>query len=67
MVARQRRSRLVSANFSPRKVVYAISLASGVPLTVDSLFTVAQVALYKAMKTLRNEGIAVEVINIPTA
>ncbi|GIJ41676.1 hypothetical protein [Micromonospora andamanensis] len=36
-------------------------------VTVDSLFTFAQVALYQAMKTLRNEGVDVEVIAIPPA
>ncbi|GIJ12561.1 hypothetical protein ACFFMR_22885 [Micromonospora andamanensis] len=36
-------------------------------VTVDYLFTFAQVALYQAMKTLRNEGVDVEVIAIPPA
>ncbi|MEU7781680.1 hypothetical protein AB0B24_27710 [Micromonospora parva] len=34
---------------------------------MDSLFTFAQVALYRAMKSLRNEGVEVEVIGIPSA
>ncbi|MET7709889.1 DUF6119 family protein [Micromonospora sp. NPDC005413] len=67
MVKRQPSGRVVDLNFQPRKVIYAIALGSGKPLTVDSLFTFAQVALYRAMKSLRNEGIEVEVVGIPSA
>ncbi|MDG4830455.1 TIGR04141 family sporadically distributed protein [Solwaraspora sp. WMMD1047] len=68
--ARQALVRMVGSHrigpaFRPRKVVYAIALGAGRTLTVDSLFTFAQVALYRAMKALRNEGIEVEVIEIP--
>ncbi|SCF08828.1 sporadically distributed protein, TIGR04141 family [Micromonospora haikouensis] len=61
------RRRRIGSDFRPRKVVYAISLGSGAALTVDSLFTFAQVALYRAMKSLRNEGVDVEVVGLPTA
>jgi uncharacterized protein (TIGR04141 family) len=54
-------------DFRPRKVVYAIALKSGRKVTVDTLFTFAQVALYQAMKTLRTEGVEIEVIGIPSA
>ncbi|MEU1966415.1 DUF6119 family protein [Micromonospora sediminicola] len=57
----------VREDFRPRKVVYAIALKSGRTLTVDTLFTFAQVALYQAIKTLRTEGVEVEVISIPSA
>lgn len=67
MVGRRRRARPIALDFRPSKVVYAISLGSGAPLTVDSLFTFAQVALYRAMKSLRNEGVEVAVIGIPSA
>ncbi|MET8258187.1 DUF6119 family protein [Micromonospora sp. NPDC005205] len=66
MVKRQPSGRVVDLNFQPRKVIYAIALGSGKPLTVDSLFTFAQVALYRAMKSLRNEGVGVEVVGIPS-
>ncbi|MEU8298949.1 DUF6119 family protein [Micromonospora sp. NPDC048909] len=54
-------------DFRPRKVVYAIALKSGRTLTVKTLFTFAQVALYQAMKTLRIDGVDVEVVTIPSA
>ncbi|MEU5785317.1 DUF6119 family protein [Micromonospora lupini] len=67
IVERQSPGRVIDPNFRPRKVIYAIALGSGKPLTVDSLFTFAQVALYGAMKSLRNEGVEVEVVGIPSA
>ncbi|MGC4749677.1 DUF6119 family protein [Micromonospora sp. DT201] len=67
MVKRQPSGRVIDPGFRPRKVIYAIALGSGKPLTVDSLFTFAQVALYRAMKSLRNEGVEVEVVGIPSA
>jgi uncharacterized protein (TIGR04141 family) len=66
MVRRQRGARAIDLDFRPRKVIYAIALGSKKTLTVNSLFTFAQVALYRAMKALRNEGIEVEVIGIPS-
>lgn len=54
-------------DFRPRTVVYAIALSAGRTLTVDSLFTFAQVALCQAVKTLRAEGVDVEVVAIPPA
>ncbi|MCZ7437737.1 TIGR04141 family sporadically distributed protein [Micromonospora sp. WMMC241] len=54
-------------DFRPRTVVYAIALSAGRALTVDSLFTFAQVALYQAVKTLRAEGVDVEIVAIPPA
>ncbi|MDG4810607.1 TIGR04141 family sporadically distributed protein [Micromonospora sp. WMMD1120] len=67
MVRQQPSARVIDPGFQPRKVIYAIALGSGKPLTVDSLFTFAQVALYRAMKSLRNEGVEVEVVGIPSA
>ncbi|MBF5032782.1 MULTISPECIES: DUF6119 family protein [Micromonospora] len=54
-------------DFRPRTVVYAIALSAGRTVTAESLFTFAQVALYQAVKTLRTEGVDVEVVAIPTA
>ncbi|MBE1489006.1 DUF6119 family protein [Plantactinospora soyae] len=65
MVRRQNPGRRIDLDFRPRKVVYAIALSSGKALTVSSLFTFAQVALYRAVKALRNEDVDVEVIGIP--
>jgi uncharacterized protein (TIGR04141 family) len=53
-------------DFMPRKVIYGISLKSGKPLTVKNLFTFAQVSLLQAAVALRNSGIEVAVVNIPT-
>ncbi|GIJ80413.1 sporadically distributed protein, TIGR04141 family [Micromonospora phaseoli] len=64
LVGRQPHAPKLSGDFRPRKVVYAIALGSGRTVTVDTLFTFAQVALYQAMRTLRNEGIDVEVVAI---
>ncbi|GAA4889103.1 DUF6119 family protein [Saccharopolyspora cebuensis] len=58
--------RALPENFVPRKVVYAISLKSGKPVTADSLFTFAQVSLMQAAVALRNVGIEVAVANIRT-
>ncbi|WP_158273844.1 DUF6119 family protein [Micromonospora sp. RP3T] len=54
-------------DFRPRSVVYAIALSAARTLTPTSLFTFAQVALYQAVKTLRAEGVDVEVVAIPPA
>ncbi|MGI5523181.1 DUF6119 family protein [Micromonospora sp. CA-259024] len=59
-------SHLIDATFKPSKVVYGIALGSGKPLTVDTLFTFSQVALYRAVRRLRSEDIDVEVVAIPT-
>jgi uncharacterized protein (TIGR04141 family) len=67
VVRRQPNGRDLSPDFRPTKVVYAIALDAGRAVTVGSLFTFAQVALYQAMKTLRNEGVEVEVVGIPSA
>jgi uncharacterized protein (TIGR04141 family) len=56
----------VGDDFMPRKAIYGISLKSGKPLTVKNLFTFAQVSLLQAAVALRNSGIEVAVVNIPT-
>jgi uncharacterized protein (TIGR04141 family) len=56
----------VEDDFMPRKVIYAVSLKSSKPLTVENLFTFAQVTLLQATVALRNSGIEVAVVNIPT-
>ncbi|MEV4759883.1 DUF6119 family protein [Micromonospora sp. NPDC049559] len=64
---RQRRpGHPIDLNFRPRKVVYAIMLDPGRPFTAGSLFTFAQVALYRAVKSLRADGLDVEVVGIPS-
>ncbi|WP_326564001.1 DUF6119 family protein [Micromonospora peucetia] len=67
VVRQQPNGRDLGRDFRPRKVVYAIALGAGRAVTADSLFTFAQVALYRAMKTLRSEGVEVEVVGIPPA
>ncbi|WP_406103708.1 DUF6119 family protein [Micromonospora globbae] len=66
LVRQQPHAPELTDDFRPRKVVYAIALKSGRTVTVDTLFTFAQVALYQAMKTLRIDGVDVEVITIPS-
>jgi len=56
----------VSDDFTPTKVVYAVSLRSGKPLTTQNLFTFAQVSLLQAARALRAQGIDVGVVDIPT-
>jgi len=46
--------------------LHPISLKNGKPLTVKNLFTFAQVSLLQAAVALRNAGIEVAVVNIPT-
>ena len=46
-------------------MIYAIALGSGRAVTVGTLFTFAQVALYRAVKALRAEDVDVEVVGIP--
>lgn len=59
-------TRSISDDFIPGKVVYAISLSKGKPVTSSSLFTFAQVSLLQAAVALRNTGIEVAVANIDT-
>ncbi|MEV6572226.1 DUF6119 family protein [Streptomyces sp. NPDC051577] len=54
----------VGEDFTPRKVVYAISLKSGKGLTTANLFTFAQVSLLQAARALRAQGIDVSVVGI---
>ncbi|MEV6924531.1 DUF6119 family protein [Dactylosporangium sp. NPDC051485] len=54
-----------TAAFRPKKIVYAIALSSGKPLSAKTLFTFSQVALYRAVRRLRSDNIDVEVIGIP--
>ena len=65
LVRRQPTGREIGADFRPRKVIYAIALGSGRAVTVGTLFTFAQVALYRAVKALRAEDVDVEVVGIP--
>lgn len=57
----------VGNDFMPRKVIFGISLKSGKPLTVENLFTFAQVSLLQTAVALRNySDVEVAVVNIPT-
>ncbi|MDP9792955.1 uncharacterized protein (TIGR04141 family) [Catenuloplanes nepalensis] len=56
--------RAVPHDFAPAKVVYAIALKSGARVTSRTLFTFAQVAMYRAVRQLRAANIDVEVITI---
>jgi len=54
----------VPLNFTPKKVVYAIALKSGEPVTPKTLFTFAQVAIYRTVRQLRAANIEVEIVTI---
>ena len=56
----------IGVDFTPTKIIYAISLGLAKPLTAASLFTFAQVALYRTVRRLRGDNIDVEVIAIPS-
>ena len=56
----------ITAAFKPKRVVYGIALGSGKALTTDTLFTFSQVALYRAVRRLRADGVEVEVVGIPS-
>lgn len=65
MVRQRRPGHPTDLDFRPRKVVYAVALDSGRPLTAGSLFTFSQVALCTAaVKSPRADGIDVEVVGI---
>ncbi|MDJ0379339.1 DUF6119 family protein [Streptomyces sp. G-G2] len=57
---------LLGEDFTPRKVVYAISLKSGKALTTKNLFTFSQVSLLQAARALRAQGVDVAVAAIPS-
>ncbi len=59
--------RIVPANFKPTKVVFAILLPKGKPLTPDTLFPFSQATLAHAARILGTYGIDVEVVGIPAA
>jgi uncharacterized protein (TIGR04141 family) len=66
VTVRERGEEPVGEEFSPRKVVYAISLKSGKALTTKNLFTFAQVSLLQAARPLRAQGVEVAVVGIPS-
>lgn len=66
MVRERKPQQAIGDDFTPRKVVYAISLKNGKPISVENLFTFAQVSLLQAATALRNSGIDVAVVNIPS-
>ncbi|MFF4641389.1 hypothetical protein [Streptomyces sp. NPDC001389] len=55
----------VGEDFTPREIVYALSLKSGKALTTANLFTFAQVSLLQA-RALSAQGIDVSVVGIPS-
>lgn len=55
--------RSVPLDFTP-KVVYAIALKSGEPVTPKTLFTFTQVAMYPAVRQLRAANIEVEIVTV---
>lgn len=65
-VRKEKPSHPINDDFVPTKVVYAISLKSGKPLTTQNLFTFAQMSMLQAARALRAHGIEVAVADIPT-
>jgi uncharacterized protein (TIGR04141 family) len=58
--------RVVPDEFTPSKVVYAISLSKDKPVTSSTLFTFARVSLSQTATAWRNTGMEVTVVNINT-
>lgn len=56
--------RRLPADFTPKKVVFAVLLRDGARLTPQTLFPFSQVTLAHTARTLEAQGIAVEVIGI---
>jgi uncharacterized protein (TIGR04141 family) len=63
-VAAVGKGRTVPADFTPKKVVFAILLKGGEPLTPETLFPFSQVTLAHASRILRSYQIEVEVIGV---
>ncbi len=61
------RGRRLAVDFKPAKVVYAILMPKGRPLTPDTLFPFSQATLAHAARILGTYGIDVEVVGIPAA
>jgi len=66
LVARHGNGRVISENFVPSKIVFAILLKDGEEVTVDSLFPFSQVMLRQAAIYLEGKA-ELEVIGIPMA
>lgn len=66
LVAEHGGGRTIPADFTPKKMIYAILPARDIPLTPDTLQPFAVLALAEAAETLRGMGIEVEVIGIGT-
>ena len=63
-VAAARNGESLPANYRPSKVVFAILLKDGAPLTAETLFPFSQVTLVHTAKTLESWGVEVEVVGI---
>lgn len=66
-VAEQTHSRNLATDFKPTKVVYAVLMPKGRPLTPDTLFPFSQATLAHAARILGTYGINVEVVGISAA
>ncbi|MBB5159261.1 uncharacterized protein (TIGR04141 family) [Saccharopolyspora phatthalungensis] len=56
--------RIISADFKPTRLVFAILLKHGMELTTNSLFAFSQVTLAETVKELESWGVQVEVVGI---
>jgi uncharacterized protein (TIGR04141 family) len=63
-VAAARNGETLPANYRPSRVVFAILLKDGSPLTADTLFPFSQVTLVHTAKVLESWGVVVEVTGI---
>lgn len=57
----------IHPDWRPAKVVFAILLKKGEPLTVETLFPFAQISLLHTVEVLNRHGITVDVIGIDAA
>ncbi|MFJ4414264.1 TIGR04141 family sporadically distributed protein [Streptomyces sp. NPDC088925] len=63
-VAEKRKGQPLPEGFLPSKIVFAILLRDGAPLTADTLFPFSQVTLVQTARTLASWGIRTEVAGI---
>ena len=64
-VAQHGKGRVISDDFRPKKVIFAILLPKGRALQTESLFPFSQATLAQTAGTLQDRGIHVEAIGLP--
>jgi uncharacterized protein (TIGR04141 family) len=61
------KGRTIAADFTPKRIVFAILLKDGARLTPQTLFPFSEVTLAHTARTMERCGVTVEVIGIDAA